>query len=654
MTFRRTALLIALVLVVLIGGSLAIVKYTTDYLLHQHAMGIAQRWARLLTDNVSDLEQIAEGQQPSSKSMAFFDWSVHEGSLHRYEIFNREGYSQLVADHRQTALVDVSEFQPRAAAAARTATTSAAVKEGDGHHLPAFYAEAYVPVLMKGQPIAVVAAFVDQTDERNQVYHAFLVAAGGLCALTLLAFMIPAGAWYRGMRAKERADAEIRFLARHDALTRLPNRLHLVERVAEALDRAIRTGREIAILHLDLDHFKDVNDRLGHQAGDAVIRLMADRIRESTCASDVVARLGGDEFAIVRTDLGGQADAETLARRLAEIMARPFLVSGHEVPATASIGIALAPADGRDPERLIRSADLALHRCKSAGRNCVRFFTPDLDAELQTRLRLEARIREATHKQAFELHFQPLVDVGTGRTVGYEALLRLRGADGAPVPPMTFIPVAEQIGLIGRIGAWVIRQACRTAVHWPDRLTVAVNLSPAQFDGTIVGVVRTALADTGLDPGRLQLEITESLLMDDTESVMAQLADLESLGVAIVMDDFGTGYSSMSYLWRFPFDKIKIDRSFIQNLQDGDTSVETIVRTIIHLGHSLKMRVTVEGVEDSRQLDLVRRLACDEAQGYYFGRPMPASDIASHLLGEYLRKPAKAAIEPRRMLQLVK
>jgi EAL domain-containing protein (putative c-di-GMP-specific phosphodiesterase class I) len=273
---------------------------------------------------------------------------------------------------------------------------------------------------------------------------------------------------------------------------------------------------------------------------------------------------------------------------------------------------------------------------------------------LQTRLRLEARIREAAHREEFELHFQPLVDVGAGRTTGYEALLRLRGADGAPVPPMTFIPVAEQIGLIGRIGAWVIRQACRTATQWPDGLTVAVNLSPAQFDGTIVGLVRSALADTGLDPGRLQLEITESLLMAHTDSVMAQLADLKALGVAIVMDDFGTGYSSMSYLWRFPFDKIKIDRSFIQNLQHDDKSVETIVRTIIHLGHSLKMRVTVEGIEDSRQLDLVRGLACDEAQGFYFGRPMPACDIAAHLLGEFMRKPGKVATEPRRMLQLVK
>jgi len=654
MTVRRTALLIVLVLAALIGGTLAVVKYTTDYLLHQHAVAIAQRWARLLAENVGDLEQIAAGQQPSSRSMTFFDWSVREGVLYRYEIFNRQGYSQLVADRHQTALVDVSEFRPEAAAAAKTGMMSAAVKEGDVQNLPAFYAEAYVPVLSAGRPIAVVAAFVDQTDERNRVYHAFLVAAGCLCALTSLAFLVPAGAWYRRTLEKERADAEISFLAKHDAMTRLANRSHLAERMTEALDRAVRTGGEIAILHLDLDHFKDINDRLGHQAGDTVIRLMGDRISETTRPGDIVARLAGDEFVIVQTDIAGRTEAEKLARRLLEIMAQPFVVGGHEIPTTASIGIALAPLDGRDPERLIRSADLALSRCKSDGRNCRRFFTPDLDAELQARLRLEGRIREATRNEEFELHFQPLVDVAAGRTTGFEALLRLRAADGSPVSPTTFIPIAEQIGMIGRIGAWALRQACRTATQWPDELTVAVNLSPVQFDGTIVGTVRSVLDETGLDPGRLQLEITESLLLEHTETVMAQLAELKALGVAIVMDDFGTGYSSMSYLWRFPFDKIKIDRTFIQNLEDADKSVETIVRTIINLGHVLKMRVTVEGVEDGRQLDLIRSLACDEAQGYYFARPMPAGDIAAHLLGEFVRKPAKIAAEPRRMLQLVK
>jgi diguanylate cyclase (GGDEF)-like protein len=654
MTIRSRVPLIVLVLAALIGGTLATVKLTTDYLLHRQATAIAHRWAHYVVENVGDLEQIASGEQPSSASMTFFQWSLRVGTVFRYEIFNRQGYSQLVSDQRQIALVDVSEFRPEAAAAAKSRAMSAAVKEGDQDGLPAFFAEAFVPVVAHGHAIAVVAAYVDQTEERSRVFHAFLLAAVALCTLTSLAFVIPAGAWYRRTLEKERADAEIRFLGKHDALTRLANRAHLSERMTETLDRAVRTGDEIAVLYLDLDHFKDINDRLGHQVGDTVIKLMGDRIRESTRHNDIIARIGGDEFVIVQADISGRVEAEKLAQRLLDVMAQPFIVGGRELPATASIGIALAPVDGRDPERLIQSADLALSKCKADGRNCHRFFTPELDTELQARLHLEERIRAATLKDEFELHFQPLVDLAEGRTTGYEALLRLRAADGAFIPPSTFIPIAEQIGLIGRIGAWVIRQACLTATQWPEGLTVAVNLSPVQFDGTVCGIVRAALDDTGLDPTRLQIEITESLLLEDTESVMAQLAQLKALGVAIVMDDFGTGYSSLSYLWRFPFSKIKIDRSFIQNLQNADKSVETIVRTIINLGHILNMRVAVEGVEDDRQLDLVRSLACDEVQGFYFGRPMPASDLADHALAGLPRKPVKALPAPKRVLQLVR
>jgi diguanylate cyclase (GGDEF)-like protein len=654
MRIRHILPLIGLALAALVGATLATVKITTDAVLHENATATARKWASYVADNVGDLEEIAGGEQPSTASMAFFQWSMRAGTVFRYEIFNPHGYSQLVSDQHHIASVDLSEFRPEAAAAARSAAVSADVKEGDGHNLPAFFAEAYVPVIAHGRPIAVVAAYVDQTGQRGRTFRAFLIAAGSLCTLTCLAFIIPAGAWYRRTLEKERADAEIRFLAKHDAMTRLANRPHLVERMSDALDRAARTGNEIAILYLDLDHFKDVNDRLGHQAGDTVIRLMGDRIRALTRHTDIIARMGGDEFVIVQTEVSGKDNAEKLARRLLDIMAQPFLVGGREVPTTASIGIALAPDDGRDPEALVRCADLALYKCKADGRNGYRFFTPELDAELQARLRLEARIREATDREEFDLVFQPLVDVASGRTTGCEALLRLRASDGTPIPPSDFIPVAEGIGLIGRIGAWVLRRACATAAQWPDGLAVAVNLSPAQFDGTIADKVRAALDASGLAPIRLQLEITESLLLEDTDAVMSQLVQLKGLGVAIVMDDFGTGYSSMSYLWRFPFDKIKIDRAFLQNLLDADKNVEAIVRTIINLGHALKMRVTVEGVEDERQLDLIMNLACDEAQGYYFARPMPACDIAAHLLGQLARKPAMAAAAHRRMLQLVK
>jgi diguanylate cyclase (GGDEF)-like protein len=654
MTIRRTAPLIVLILTSLIGGTLATVKLAFDRLLHQRATETAERWAGYVAENVGDLEQIAAGEQPSSASMAFFQWSMRVGSVFRYEIYNRQGYSQLISDQHRIAPADVSEFKPDAAAAAKSRAVSAAVKEGDQDDLPAFFGEAYVPVVAHGRTIAVVAAYVDQTDERRRVVQTFLLAAGGLCSLTALAFIVPAGAWYRRTLEKERAEAEIRFLARHDGLTRLANLRHLCEQMTEVLGRSIRTRRDVAVLSLDIDHFKDVNDRFGHEAGDTVLKLVGDRIRETIGDGDIIARIGGDEFVVVRADISGENDAQHLAQRLIEVMAPPFLVGGREIPASISIGIALAPGDGRDPERLVRSADLALHRCRADGRGCLRFFTPELDAELQQRLHIEGRIREAAANQEFELHFQPLVDLEDERTTGFEALLRLRAADGSTIPPSTFIPIAEQTGQICTIGAWAMRQACRTAAQWPDALTIAVNLSPAQFDGTVCDVVRAALADSGLAPARLQLEITESLLLEDAESVMAQLAQLKSLGVAIVMDDFGTGYSSLSYLWRFPFSKLKIDRSFIQNMDKPDRSVETIVRTIVNLGHFLHMRVTAEGVEDERQLDLVRELACDEAQGFHFGRPMPACDVAAHLCRQIARKAARAQHDPRRILHLVK
>ena len=301
------------------------------------------------------------------------------------------------------------------------------------------------------------------------------------------------------------------------------------------------------------------------------------------------------------------------------------------------MNIAVAPHDGRDPDLLIRRADLALYKSKAEGRNRVRFFTAALDDHRRERLELERRIRAATQDEEFELHFQPVVDLRSEKTIGFEALLRLRTADGHAIPPAVFIPVAEEMGLITTIGGWVIREACSVASEWPDHLKIAVNISPVQVhDGGLVETVREALATSSLDPSRLELEVTEGVFMSDTDFVLAELARLKRLGVGVVMDDFGTGYSSLSYLWRFPFDKIKIDRSFVQTLGHEDKNIATIIRTIIALGHSLNMQVTVEGVENEDQLVFVRDVSCDEVQGFYFGRPAPVADIAGNILNDFV------------------
>ncbi len=308
----------------------------------------------------------------------------------------------------------------------------------------------------------------------------------------------------------------------------------------------------------------------------------------------------------------------------------------QEIRANVTIGIALAPSDGKTSERLLKSADLALYSGKTAGRNRIIFFTPEMDEALLARHVLEKLIREAVANDGFILHYQPVFEIGRNRLIGYEALVRLPAQDGTLIPPDKFIPVAEDMHLIDKLGAWVLREACRTATTWPEELTVAVNLSPSQFEsGTIVAVVTAALKETGLDANRLELEIVETLLLGNNERTMQQLLELKALGASIVMDDFGTGYSSLSYLWKFPFDKIKIDRGFMLNFEESGRDVKTVVKSIIALGRELNMRVTVEGVETSNQVDFLYDADADQVQGFYFGRPVPAAEVSADILDNF-------------------
>jgi diguanylate cyclase (GGDEF)-like protein len=402
-------------------------------------------------------------------------------------------------------------------------------------------------------------------------------------------------------------------------------------------------GGSLAVHFIDLDRFKEVNDTLGHDGGDFLLRTVAERLRAVIRVEDVEARLGGDEFVVVQNGIDGKDQAETFAHRLIAALAAPVKFREHEILATVSIGVALAPKDGDSAERLLKSADLALYKSKADGRNCIRFFAPEMDAALQARIALEKTLRDAVLYERFVLHYQPVFEISGHRLVGFEALLRLPAEDGTLIPPLTFIALAEDMRLIDKIGAWVLREACRTAASWPETLTVAVNLSPAQFEaGTLSTVVASALEEAGLAPHRLELEITETLLLGNSEAIMTQLMKLKAIGAAIVMDDFGTGYSSLSYLWRFPFDKIKIDRSFMQGCDASGRDAETVVKTIIALGRELHMRVTVEGVETAKQAAFVDAADGDQVQGYFFGRPVPASEIAAVLLADFQR----AWVEP--------
>ena len=440
---------------------------------------------------------------------------------------------------------------------------------------------------------------------------------------------IPGCGWvttHEDITERRRVERKIVHMAHHDALTDLPNRVLLGEWIERALKR-LEPGRGLAVHYIDLDHFKTVNDTLGHPVGDELLLLVADRLRRNVRENELVARVGGDEFAVVQIGIAEPGEAAALARRIRDTIAAPYNLNGHIAVVDASIGIALAPADGREPATLMKHADLALYRAKAEGRGAFRLFEPDMDARMQKRRSLELALREALPNGEFELHYQPVVDLATDAVTSCEALLRWRHPERGLVGPGEFVPIAEEIGLIVPLGDWVIRRAFADAAAWPDHIKVAVNLSPTQLaDGSIVTTVLNALAATRLKPQNLIFEITEAVLMSKTDALVDTLHRLRDLGAQIALDDFGTGYSSLSYLRSFPFDKIKIDRSFIVGLDEGAESA-SIVRAITGLADSLAMATVAEGVETEHQLSEVRALGCDEMQGYLFSRPMPAADL---------------------------
>ncbi len=430
------------------------------------------------------------------------------------------------------------------------------------------------------------------------------------------------------------AEAKIAFMARHDSLTHLPNRASFRDQVETSLTR-LGSGESIAILCLDLDRLKSVNDTLGHHIGDLLLSEIANRLRSCVRESDMVARLSGDEFAIVQTGGAQPDEATALAHRIVEAVAAPCTLDGHQVVVCASIGIAIAPDDGADADRLMQNADMALYRAKADGRATFRFFEPGMDARMQARRALEADLRTAIAAHEFTLHYQAIVDLASGRIEGFEALPRWPHAMRGLVSPSDFIPLAEETGLIVPLGEWVIRQACMDAARWSGTAKVAINLSPAQLRSpNIVHVVTKALEDSMLAPGQLELEIKETVLLQDSESTLATLYQLRDLGARISMDDFGTGYSSLSYLRKFPFDKIKIDGSFIHDMSQHEDGT-AIVRAVAALGRSLGMTTTAEGVETAEQMERARSEGCAEAQGHFFGPERTAQEIAVLLAGDH-------------------
>ena len=425
---------------------------------------------------------------------------------------------------------------------------------------------------------------------------------------------------------RREAEEKIAHLAHYDALTDLPNRVLFRERIERELKKTA-TGEQFALLYIDIDEFKGINDSLGHHVGDELLKTVANRIRSCLRDSDLVARLGGDEFAVIQTAASSADEVAAFVTRIHEAIRQPYQCLGHQLSTDASIGIAMAPLDGTNHDQLIKNADLAMYAAKSSGRRTHRFFEPAMDASAKARLTMEQDLRQALADGSFEVHYQPLVHLGRNKVSGCEALLRWRHPERGMISPGEFVPVAEDTGLINELGDWVLRTACAEAVTWPDHVRLAVNVSPVQLKNQTLALrIAGALAASGLEPHRLEIEITEAVLIRDDEEALAILHQVRNLGVSIALDDFGTGFSSLSYLKRFPFDKIKIDRCFVSDISEVDAS-SSIVEAVVNIAAALNMTTTAEGVETEAQRELLRRLGCTEMQGYLFSAPRPGVEV---------------------------
>jgi diguanylate cyclase (GGDEF)-like protein/PAS domain S-box-containing protein len=430
--------------------------------------------------------------------------------------------------------------------------------------------------------------------------------------------------------ARRRADEKIAHLAHYDALTDLPNRVLFREQIERELQKAVG-GERFALLYIDIDEFKGINDSLGHHVGDELLKAVASRIKDCLKPTDLIARLGGDEFAVIQTAAGDRDDVVEFVTRVHEAIRQPHQCLGHQLSTDASIGIALAPQDGTDLDQLIKNADLAMYGAKAGGRRTHRFFEPAMDARAKARLTMEQDLRQAMLDGGFEIHYQPLLDLGSDAVAGCEALLRWRHPERGMVSPAEFIPLAEDIGLINELGDWVLQTACMEAAGWPAHVRLAVNVSPVQLKSQTLALrIMGALASSRLPPDRLEIEITEAVLIHDDETALAILHQLRAIGVRIALDDFGTGFSSLSYLKRFPFDKIKIDRCFVSDIEvDGSAD---IVQAVVNIAASRNMVTTAEGVETEQQKALLKKLGCTQMQGYLFSKPRPAFEVR-RLLG---------------------
>lgn len=616
-----------------------------EQLLRQDVEAVARKWASFLVSRPEDLAAFVDGGEPSAQILSFFQYASKTERVLGHRLFDANGGLVFSSQSgRQTRKSGRDDAAPAGAELPREVLAGdihVALKQDQTIAGPKRYGEVYIPVFVDGRLKAAIQVQVDQSDLAALLGNLKTQVARVTGALIVLCLLLPfmlLGFYYR---ERLKIGSQIRRLATHDALTGLPKREHFLDELQPALRRRVDNGDAGAVLYIDLDRFKEINDTLGHATGDALLEQFAVRMRASTRKSDALCRLSGDEFAIGLVSIDGPDEILSFAERLSENLSRPYQAGGHEVVTSVSIGVAVAPRDGDGSATLLRKADLALCRAKDEGRRLVRKFEPEMEHVLAERRAIEQDLRTAIDREQFELHYQPILDIKTGQEVAREALMRWRHPEKGLVAPNDFIQVAEETGQIAALSAWTLQTACAAALAWRAPLNVAVNFSPVQFSSQdIPELVRRALESSGLPPDRLEVEITESVLLRRSQNVIEQLKAVKSLGVSIVMDDFGTGYSSLSYLTGFPFDKIKIDRSFIWEME-SDPRKRSIVEMIVKLGRSLDVSITAEGIETEEQQAFLQAAGCVMVQGYLFSPPV--ADPEALKLGGKLAAAGKRA-----------
>lgn len=628
------AILAGICILEIVAGVI-LVNVAADRLVSAEARQSGIDWANFLTRNIADLDRILKGETPSIESIIFLEQAKQIDEVLEFRFFDGDGKLQLVSTELGNALSYesvIKKERPELAQPINAGKPFTIMQKTAGQSRPRHVSQTFVPVSAGRQVIGWIEVIADQDESRRLFVGS---AAKVAIIMGLLLGIGPAlGFWY-STREKAKVEKTLSFVTNHDSLTKLPNRAIFSSQLDEALRQAGRRHEHTAILDIEIDRLRELYEQFDRQTIDAILLEFSTRLQTMAGPLGICARLSDSEFAVLKASVHDAMEAAQCARAALQTLTQPVTVDNQSIFVNINIGLALAPTDGRTAAELLKSADVALMSSKTAGRNSYRFFDSDTENGLRKRRAIESAVKEACEQKLFELYYQPVFELRTNRLTGFEALIRLKHPQQGSISPAEFIPVAESMGLIGDIGAWTLETACQMASQWPDPLKIAVNLSPLQFrNGSMIAFTRRSLEQAKFPAYRLELEVTEGVLLDDTEYVREQLRALQETGVGIVLDDFGAGYSSLGYLWQFPFNKLKIDQSFVRAM-DSKSNVRNILRAIIGLGRSLSLPITAEGVETGEQAEYLRSLDCTEAQGYHFGRPVPATEVAAIILRNF-------------------